>query len=68
MAHIHTSLLETFHISPFITRYKPDSQKRSVIIDLSWPENASVNHFTSGAEYVGTAFKLHYSSIDYFTQ
>ena len=56
------------HISPFITRLKPDSQKRIIIIDLSWPENASINHFTSGTECVGTAFKLHYPSIDSFTQ
>ena len=56
------------HVSPFITRHKADSQKRRVIIDLSWPENASVNHFTSGIKYVGTAFKLHCPSIDSFTQ
>ena len=36
------------HISPFITRHKPDSSKRRVIIDLSWPENASVNHYIRG--------------------
>ena len=49
------------HISPLITRYnKPDIDERRVIVDLSWPENASVNHFTSGIEYVGTAFKLNY--------
>ena len=54
------------HISPFITHYKPDTEKRRVIIDLSWPKNASVNHFTSGTEYLGTAFKLNYPSIDSF--
>ena len=55
------------HISPFIRRFKPDSDKRRVIIDLSWPDNASVNHFTSGREYMGTAFKLNYPSIDSYT-
>ena len=39
-----------------------------MIIDLSWPENISVNCFTSGIEYVGTAYKLHYPSIDSFTE
>ena len=59
---------ENTHISPFITRYKPDSSKRRVIIDLSWPENASVNHYTTRAnEYLGTAFKLNYPSIDSYT-
>ena len=55
------------HISPFITRHKPDSNKRRVIIDLSWPENASVNHYTRANEYLGTAFKLNYPSIDSYT-
>ena len=55
------------HISLFITCFKPDSEKRRVIIDMSWPENASFNHFTSGREYVGTAFKLKYPSIDLYT-
>ena len=55
------------HISPFITRHKPDSDKRRVIIDLSWPDKASVNYFTSSNNYLGTAFKLHYPSIDTYT-
>ena len=56
------------HISPFITRHKPDSQKRRVIIDSSWPDRASVNHFTSSNEYIGTALKLNYPSIDSYTE
>ena len=58
---------EFTHVSPFITRHKPDSNKRRVIIDLSWPDKASVNHFTSSNCYLGTAFKLHYPSIDTYT-
>ena len=54
------------HVSPFITRHKPDSEKRRVIIDLSWPQGASVNYFTKSNEYLGTAFKLNYPSVDTF--
>ena len=55
------------HISPFITRTKEDSHKRRVIIDLSWPNGASINHYTDSNEYMGTAFKLCYPSVDNFT-
>ena len=55
------------HISPFITHQKQDSNKRRVIIDLSWPNGASVNHYTHSNEYMGTAFKLCYPSVDTFT-
>ena len=56
------------HISPFITRDKPDSSKRRVIIDLSWPHNGSVNCFTPGNQYLGTAFKLLYPTVDNFVE
>ena len=56
------------HISPFITRPKPDSDKRRVIVDLSWPDKGSVNHFTRSNEYLGTAFKLTYPSVDTFVE
>ena len=55
------------HTSPFITHTKQDSDKRRVIIDLSWPVGASVNHFTDSNLYMGTAFKLTYPSVDNFT-
>ena len=35
--------IEGGHCSPFMTRPKPDSDRRRVIIDLSWPQEASVN-------------------------
>ena len=59
---------EDTHISPFITRNKPGSSKRRVIIDLSWPQEASVNHFTKSNEYMGTAFKLAYPTVDNFVE
>ena len=58
---------EATHVSPFITCTKQDSEKRRVIIDLSWPAGASVNYFTDSNLYMGTAFKLSYPSIDNFT-
>ena len=30
------------HCSPFMTRAKPNSDRRCVIVDLSWPIGASV--------------------------
>ena len=56
------------HISPFITREKSDSEKRRVIIDLSFPPDHSVNSGVSKNIYLGTAFKLHYPTIDMITQ
>ena len=55
-------------ISPFITREKSDSQKRRVIIDLSFPPDHSVNSGVPKSIYLGTAFKLHYPTIDMITQ
>ena len=49
---------EIMHVSPFITRNKQDNHKRRVIVDLSWPLQASVNHYTESNDYMGTAFKL----------
>ena len=63
----HKPFGEITHISPFITRNKQDSDKRRVIIDLSWPIGASVNCRTDSNEYMGTAFKLCYPSVDTFT-
>ena len=31
------------HTSPFMSREKPGSNKRRIIVDLSWPKGASVN-------------------------
>ena len=44
-------------ISPFMTRNKSDSDNRRVIIDLSWPERASINHFTQSNVYLNTVYK-----------
>ena len=59
--------IQNLHISPFMTRDKSSSDKRQVIMDLSWPKGQSVN---SGAEldkYLGTQFVLTYPSVDNIT-
>ena len=59
--------IQNLHISPFMTRDKSSSDKRRVIMDLSWPKGQSVN---SGAEldrYLGTQFVLTYPSVDNIT-
>ena len=54
-------------VSPFMSRPKSDSSHRRVIVDLSWPSNASVNHYTLDNVYLDTVFKLQYPTIDAIT-
>ena len=49
---------ESTHVSPFMSREKVDSDNRRIIIDLSWPQEASINHFTIANQYLSTAYKL----------
>ena len=58
---------KTTQISPFMSRPKPDSEHRRIIVDLSWPEKASVNYFTLDNVYLNTTFKLQYPTIDAIT-
>ena len=55
------------HTSPFMSREKPDSDNRRIIIDLSWPIGASVNKFIAKEVYLGTVYKLQYPTIDNIT-
>ena len=55
------------HVSPFMSREKPDSQNRRIIIDLSWPQDASVNSVTAANLYMTTVYKLQYPTIDNIT-
>ena len=69
----YTALLKnhhflTTHVSPFMTREKPDSVDRRVIIDLSWPDGHAVNSFINPNVYLGTAFKLRYPTVDNITE
>ena len=63
-----TPPLDNFHISPCMTREKPDSDSRRVIVDLSYPEGQSVNAGVSKDQYLGTPFLLTLPSIDVITQ
>ena len=55
------------HISPFMTRDKPGSKHRRVIIDLSWPLGSSVNAGIDKASYMGTDFILVLPTLDNIT-
>ena len=52
------------YVSPFMSREKPDSDNRIIIIDLSWPLGVSVNTFTTSNVYLNTVYKLQYPTID----
>ena len=60
--------IENLHISPFMTRPKPSSDHRRVIIDLSFPKGQSVNQGVSSEQYLNTAFILSLPTIDNITQ
>ena len=55
------------HISPFMSRDKPDSKNRRVIIDLSWPQGQSVNSGIDKTTYLGTDFNLVLPTVDHIT-
>ena len=55
----------TCHVSPFLTRDKPNSGKRRVILDLSFPPGLSVNDGVPKDRYLGSYFDLKYPSIDH---
>ena len=56
------------HVSPFMTREKPHAPHRRVIIDLSWPKNASVNAGVDKNSYLGSEFSLTFPTIDDITK
>ena len=51
-----------------MTRPKPSSEYRRVIIDLSFPKGQSVNHGVSSKQYLDTSFILSLPTIDNITQ
>ena len=53
------------HVSPFLTRAKPNSTNRRVILDLSFPPGNSVNAGVSKDKYLGSYFELKYPSVDH---
>ena len=55
------------HCSPFMTRAKPNSDRRRVIIDLSWPVGASVNAGIDKTSYLSSPFSLTFPTVDHIT-
>ena len=55
------------HSSPFMTRAKPNSDRRRVIIDLSWPLGASVNAGIDKDSYLDSNFCLTFPTVDDIT-
>ena len=48
-----------------MSREKSDSDKRRVIVDLSWPKAQAVNDFVHPERYVGVDFALTLPNIDH---
>ena len=63
----HNALNPPFncHVSPFLTRDKPNSDERRVILDLGFPPGQSVNYGIPKDKYLGSYFELKYLSTDY---
>ena len=59
--------LQNLHVSPFMTREKPNAPHCRVIIDLSFPKGLSVNAGISRDRYLGTPFLLKLPTIDTIT-
>ena len=59
--------LPDLHVSPFMTREKPNAPHRRVIVDLSFPHGKSVNAGIQKDIYLGTPFLLKLPTIDTIT-
>ena len=55
------------HFSPFMTREKSNATNRRVIIDLSWPKDASVNLGVDKNSYLATDFLLNLPTVEHIT-
>ena len=61
------SPIKQLHCSPFMTREKANAAHRRVIIDLSWPKDASVNLGIDKDSYMATDFELTFPTVDHIT-
>ena len=52
------------HTSPIMTRPKKDSDKRRIVLDLSWPEGFSVNDGIDADSYLDMQYKISLPTID----
>ena len=62
-----TKPIKDLHISPMMTREKPNAPHRRVIIDLSFPHGQSVNAGIPKDQYLGTPFVLKLPTVDPIT-
>ena len=60
----HKTPITGLHCSPMLTRPKPGADSRRVIVDLSWPKLASINHNIATDVYMGVPFKLKFPTVD----
>ena len=58
------SPIENCHFSPFLTREKSNASHRRVILDLSWPKDASVNLGVDKNSYLASDFQLTFPTVD----
>ena len=63
----YSSPINDLHISPMMTREKPNAPHRRVIIDLSFPQGLSVNAGVDKDIYLNTPFTLKLPTIDNIT-
>ena len=63
-----TRPLQNMHFSLFLTREKPGTPHRRVIVDLSFPEGLSVNAGVESDKYLDTPFLLTLPTLDTITQ
>ena len=55
---------EKLHVSPMMTRPKPDGSRR-IIVDMSWPHGDSVNSHIPDGIFDDMAFQLRYPTVDH---
>ena len=55
------------HTPPFMTINKPNSDRRRVIIDFSWPHGAFVNSGIDKDTYLDSPFTLTFPTVDHIT-
>ena len=63
----HSKPFERTHVSPMMTRSKPDATRR-LIVDLSWPLGNSVNSRIPDNYFDNTPCSLKYPTIDHIVQ
>ena len=63
----HNLSIPRCHFDPFMVCHKPNSVNRREIVDLSWPNDNSVNDSADKNVYFGTRFALAFPSRDDIT-